>query len=176
MHVKLVQGLLDLQREMRDRFASKSRKAGKSPIHTTEAPAGFYAGEVMIDNGGGVQNIGAASAFSGRPGSGKGASNSSAKNSALLDEVQFLMQKLKRELAELKAVNAKLILANSQLEDDNAHLQRKYEEEKRAHLDGKKLHIPKVQKVGGWLYTLRQRTPRKGYNIQHIFVCVTLYV
>lgn len=147
VNVKLAQAVLDLQREMRDRFASKSRKADTSPPHATAmgAPSGvsemgFYAaGQAMGDS------EGTKSAFNGRPGSGNGASSS--KNSALLDEVQFSMQKLKRELADLKATNAKLVLANSQLEDDVVHLQRKYEEEKCAHLNGKKLHIPKVQKV-----------------------------
>lgn len=147
LNVKLAQAVLDLQREMRDRFASKSRIADTSPLHVaTGAPTGtsgmgFFAGEAMSDE------AGTKNAFNGRPGSGNGTSSSS-KNSALLDEVQFSMQKLKRELVDLKAANAKLVLANSQLEDDVAHLQRKYEEEKRAHLNGKKLHIPKVQKVG----------------------------
>lgn len=147
LNVKLAQAVLDLQREMRDRFASKNRTADTSPLHAaTGAPTGisgmgFFADEAMGDE------AGTKSTFKGRPDSGNGASSSS-KNSALLDEVQFSMQKLKRELADLKAANTKLVLANSQLEDDITHMQHKYEEEKRAHLNGKKLHIPKVQKVG----------------------------
>ncbi|KAG6580320.1 uncharacterized protein IUM83_15082 [Phytophthora cinnamomi] len=48
----------------------------------------------------------------------------------LVDDVHFAMQKLKREVAELKSTNSKLLLTNSQFEDDLAHLQAKFEEEK----------------------------------------------
>ncbi|GMF17573.1 unnamed protein product [Phytophthora fragariaefolia] len=72
---------------------------------------------------------------------------SEAKPDMTVDDVHFTMQKLKREVAELKSTNSKLLLTNSQLEDDLAHLQTKFEEEKRAHLNGKKLFIPKMQKV-----------------------------
>ncbi|RLN72227.1 hypothetical protein BBJ28_00000546 [Nothophytophthora sp. Chile5] len=70
-----------------------------------------------------------------------------AKPAVLIDEVQFSMQKLKRELADLKSANAKLMLTNSQLEDDWTHLQAKFDDEKRAHLNGKKWFMPKLQKL-----------------------------
>ncbi|KAG7396211.1 hypothetical protein PHYBOEH_002591 [Phytophthora boehmeriae] len=63
------------------------------------------------------------------------------------DDVHFSYQKLKREVAELKTINAKLMLTNSQFEDDLAHLQAKFDEEKRAHLNGKKWFVPKMQKL-----------------------------
>ncbi|KAL3674204.1 hypothetical protein V7S43_000164 [Phytophthora oleae] len=64
-----------------------------------------------------------------------------------VEDVHFSMQKLKREVAELKTTNSKLMLNNSQLEDDMAHLQTKFDEEKRAHLNGKKWFVPKMQKL-----------------------------
>ncbi|KAG3118843.1 hypothetical protein PI124_g2624 [Phytophthora idaei] len=69
------------------------------------------------------------------------------KSGMLLEDVHFAMQKLKREMAELKTTNSKLLLTNSQLEDDLAHLQAKFDEEKRAHVNGKKWFLPKIQKM-----------------------------
>ncbi|EEY63764.1 uncharacterized protein PITG_02250 [Phytophthora infestans T30-4] len=73
--------------------------------------------------------------------------SSDLKSEMLLEDTHFAMQKLKREVAELKTTNSKLMLTNSQLEDDLAHLQAKFEEEKRAHVNGKKWFLPKIQKV-----------------------------
>ncbi|GMF12270.1 unnamed protein product [Phytophthora lilii] len=73
--------------------------------------------------------------------------SSEVKSEMLVEDAHFTMQKLKREVAELKGTNSKLMLTNSQLEDDLAHLQAKFDEEKRAHLNGKKWFMPKIQKV-----------------------------
>ncbi|KAF4129430.1 hypothetical protein GN958_ATG21385 [Phytophthora infestans] len=73
--------------------------------------------------------------------------SSDLKSEMLLEDTHFAMQKLKREVAELKTTNSKLMLTNSQLEDDLAHLQAKFEEEKRAHVNGKKWFLPKIQKM-----------------------------
>ncbi|KAE9339053.1 hypothetical protein PR003_g11211 [Phytophthora rubi] len=73
--------------------------------------------------------------------------SSEAKSDMTVEDVHFAMQKLKREVVELKSTNSKLLLTNSQLEDDLAHLQAKFEEEKRAHLNGKKWFVPKMQKL-----------------------------
>lgn len=135
--------MLDLQQEMRDRFASNPRTSGRG--------GGFVpTGEAELngarDFGDGVSS-GAFAAPADCPSEGLPGITGS-KASALFDEAQLANQKLRRELAEVNATNAKLVLANSQLEDDIAHLQRRYDDEKRAHLNEKKLHIPKVQKVG----------------------------
>lgn len=65
----------------------------------------------------------------------------------MLEEAQLASQKLRRELAAASSANAKLALANSQLEDDLAHLQQKFEDEKRAHVNGRKWFLPKLQKL-----------------------------
>lgn len=134
--------MLDLQQEIRDRSASKPRKGDEF------APAGRLEQDAAAEHGDTGGDIGS-EAFAGsvdRP-SGALSSAAASKTSAMLDEAQIANQKLKRELADVKAANAKLVLTNSQLEDDFTHLQRRYDDEKRAHLNGKKLHLPKVQKV-----------------------------
>lgn len=130
--MQILQALVDLQQELRDRFANtKSRHDGGVALDH-DASAGHA--------------LGLDAAMQMRAGAAGGATSSS-KASALLDDAQLTIQKLKREVSELKGANAKLVLTNSQLEDDVAHLQRCFEDEKRAHLNSKKLHLPKAQKV-----------------------------
>ncbi|KAJ8519121.1 hypothetical protein ON010_g18112 [Phytophthora cinnamomi] len=111
-----MQALEDLQKEKRERLAAKSRNS--------------------------VVSIAGAEGFSGLATEPKAVSlsrvSSEATSDMSVDDVHFAMQKLKREVAELKSTNSKLLLTNSQFEDDLAHLQAKFEEEKRAHLNGKK--------------------------------------
>ncbi|KAF1330774.1 hypothetical protein FI667_g4771, partial [Globisporangium splendens] len=143
VYVKMAQALLDLQKEMRDRivawessFVGESLKGGADGLSL--GATSFGTDDAQF---GDVRFTGSSSV---PPAASSSQSN---KNAAALDDVQFLVQKLKRELADLKAANAKLVLTNSQMEDDLVHLQHRFDEEKRAHLNGKKLHIPKVQKV-----------------------------
>uniref|UniRef100_K3WIE4 Uncharacterized protein n=1 Tax=Globisporangium ultimum (strain ATCC 200006 / CBS 805.95 / DAOM BR144) TaxID=431595 RepID=K3WIE4_GLOUD len=159
-YIKMAQALLDLQKEMRDRFAIKTRSSNLTerdnvaPLLSVKAPS-------LANNskgGGDGLSLGARAfstddtqlgdvRFAGSSNVTPTTSLQGNKNSVVLDDVQFLVQKLKRELADLKAANAKLVLTNSQMEDDLVHLQHRFDEEKRAHLNGKRLHIPKVQKL-----------------------------
>ncbi|KAK1946999.1 Transcription factor GTE3 [Phytophthora citrophthora] len=123
-HVILMQTLHELQKEKRERLAAKSRK---SVVSFT-----------------GVEGLAVESQVASPT-----KVSSEIKAEMLVEDVHFSMQKLKREVAELKTTNSKLMLANSQLEDDVAHLQAKFDEEKRAHLNGKKWFVPKMQKVSG---------------------------
>ncbi|KAL4099890.1 hypothetical protein PRIC1_007687 [Phytophthora ramorum] len=79
--------------------------------------------------------------------------SSETKSDMLVEDGHFTMQKLKREVVELKSTNSKLMLTNSQLEDDLTHIQTKFEEEKRAHLNGKKWFVPKIQKLEDLMLT-----------------------
>lgn len=122
-----MQGLLDVQKELQDRLASK----GRISIDQSESRPR----EHHDDHGHSVNN------------DGRGHHGITTKGTTSLEEVHFAMQKLKREILDLKAINAKLVLTNSQLEDDVKHVQLQYEGERRAHMEGKKLYLPKVQKV-----------------------------
>ncbi|ETP01834.1 hypothetical protein, variant [Phytophthora nicotianae CJ01A1] len=120
-----MQALEELQKEKRERLANKSRNS-----------------VVAIAGAEGLDTVGTEP----RAASPTRAS-SDLKSEILLEDAHFAMQKLKREVAELKTTNAKLMMTNSQLEDDLAHLQAKFEEEKRAHVNGKKWFLPKLQKM-----------------------------
>jgi predicted RNase H-like nuclease (RuvC/YqgF family) len=127
-----MQALQELQKEKRERLVAKSRNSvvslpGASEGTTMEARAASPT-----------------------------RASSEVKSDKSVEDVHFTMQKLKREVAELKSTNSKLMLTNSQLEDDLAHLQAKFEEEKRAHLNGKKWFVPKMQKVGVLFRSLRK--------------------
>ncbi|KAF1773158.1 NET domain [Phytophthora cactorum] len=124
-HVILMQALQELQKEKHERLAAKSRNS-------------------VVDIAG-VEGLNAI-AMEPRVASPTRASTE-LKSDMLLEDVHFAMQKLKREMAELKTTNSKLLLTNSQLEDDLAHLQAKFDEEKRAHVNGKKWFLPKIQKM-----------------------------
>lgn len=126
-----MQGLLDVQKELQDRLASK----GRAVIDLGE-PAGSQTREYQDSE----------HPHNAHAGDRDHHTNSS-KGATSLEEVHFSMQKLKREILDLKAINAKLVLTNSQLEDDVKHVQLQYEGERRAHMEGKKLYLPKVQKV-----------------------------
>ncbi|ETN17125.1 hypothetical protein PPTG_05017 [Phytophthora nicotianae INRA-310] len=125
LYVILMQALEELQKEKRERLANKSRNS-----------------VVAIAGAEGLDTVGTEP----RAASPTRAS-SDLKSEILLEDAHFAMQKLKREVAELKTTNAKLMMTNSQLEDDLAHLQAKFEEEKRAHVNGKKWFLPKIQKM-----------------------------
>ncbi|KAI9986895.1 hypothetical protein PInf_025864 [Phytophthora infestans] len=124
-HVILMQALQELQKEKHQRLAAKSR-------HSVVAIAGDEVSDAV--------------AMEPRAPS-PTRTSSDLKSEMLLEDTHFAMQKLKREVAELKTTNSKLMLTNSQLEDDLAHLQAKFEEEKRAHVNGKKWFLPKIQKM-----------------------------
>ncbi|KAE9027013.1 hypothetical protein PR001_g10650 [Phytophthora rubi] len=117
--------LEELQKEKRERLAAKSRNS----VVSIAGAEGFSA---LVTESRAVSPT--------RP-------SSEAKSDMTVEDVHFAMQKLKREVVELKSTNSKLLLTNSQLEDDLAHLQAKFEEEKRAHLNGKKWFVPKMQKL-----------------------------
>jgi hypothetical protein len=68
-------------------------------------------------------------------------------SSSFSEEFNFTLQKLKREMVELKAWNNRLILSNSQLEDDLKNVSNKYEEEKKNRILEKKWYLPKIQKL-----------------------------
>ncbi|KAG7387393.1 hypothetical protein PHYPSEUDO_014156 [Phytophthora pseudosyringae] len=121
----LLLALQELQKEKHERLAAKSRNSVVSIA--------------------GAEGLGA-TAMESQAASPTRAS-SELKAEMLVEDAHFTMQKLKREVAELKSTNSKLMLTNSQLEDDLAHLQAKFEEEKRAHLNGKKWFVPKIQKL-----------------------------
>lgn len=134
----LAQTVVELQEELRAQFASQQQQQLASEQLLI---ADQHADEAVL-------NVG----ISGRPQSraGAGANTAmaaSAGGSTTLEEAQVAVQKLRRELTERSSANAKLALANSQLEDDLAHLQHKFEDEKRAHLSGKKWFLPKLQKL-----------------------------
>ncbi|KAE8899656.1 hypothetical protein PF003_g16611 [Phytophthora fragariae] len=126
VHFAVGDGALEeLQKEKRERLAAKSRNS----VVSIAGAEGFSA---LVTESRAVSPT--------RP-------NSEAKSDITVEDVHFAMQKLKREVVELKSTNLKLLLTNSQLEDDLAHLQAKFEEEKRAHLNGKKWFVPKMQKL-----------------------------
>ncbi|RLN55116.1 hypothetical protein BBJ29_003470 [Phytophthora kernoviae] len=118
--------LQELQKEKRERLVAKAR----NPVVAMAA---------VPDNGSAVK-VTESRAVSPTK------SNNKETAPTLGDDVHFSYQKLKREVADLKSINAKHMLTNSQLEDDLAHLQAKFEEEKRVHLNGKKWFMPKIQK------------------------------
>ncbi|KAG6585039.1 uncharacterized protein IUM83_08343 [Phytophthora cinnamomi] len=125
LYISFSLALEDLQKEKRERLAAKSRNSVVS-IAGTEGFSGLATEPKAVS----LSRV-----------------SSEAKSDMLVDDVHFAMQKLKREVAELKSTNSKLLLTNSQFEDDLAHLQAKFEEEKRAHLNGKKWFVPKMQKM-----------------------------
>lgn len=116
----LVQAVVELQDDLRSRYSDTNQ--------------GQQLGEG--DVGGKVNEIG-----------GIQRRRASISSASTFEELQVATQKFRRELAESAAINAKLVLANSQLEDDLVHLQRKYEDEKRAHISGRTLFLPKLQKL-----------------------------
>ncbi|EQC41433.1 hypothetical protein SDRG_01401 [Saprolegnia diclina VS20] len=67
--------------------------------------------------------------------------------STRLDEANFTIQKLHREISELKIANAKLAAANSQLDDSYAHVLSELEAEKDAHQASINLHEPRIRKL-----------------------------
>ncbi|KDO18039.1 hypothetical protein SPRG_16551 [Saprolegnia parasitica CBS 223.65] len=67
--------------------------------------------------------------------------------STRLDEANFTIQKLHREISELKIANAKLAAANSQLDDSYAHVLSRFEAEKDAHQASIGLHEPRIRKL-----------------------------
>ncbi|KAE9017471.1 hypothetical protein PF010_g7058 [Phytophthora fragariae] len=125
LYISFSPALEELQKEKRERLAAKSRNS----VVSIAGAEGFSA---LVTESRAVSPT--------RP-------NSEAKSDITVEDVHFAMQKLKREVVELKSTNLKLLLTNSQLEDDLAHLQAKFEEEKRAHLNGKKWFVPKMQKL-----------------------------
>ncbi|KAF4322002.1 hypothetical protein BBO99_00004351 [Phytophthora kernoviae] len=127
-YVILMQALQDLQKEKRERLVAKSR----NPVVAMTA---------VPDSNGSAVKVTESRAVSPTK------SNNKETAPTLGDDVHFSYQKLKREVADLKSINAKHMLTNSQLEDDLAHLQAKFEEEKRVHLNGKKWFMPKIQKL-----------------------------
>ncbi|OWZ15629.1 hypothetical protein PHMEG_00010692 [Phytophthora megakarya] len=121
-YVILMQALQELQKEKRERVAAKSRNS------------------VVVVAG--AEGLGAVTTETSPTKTSGGA-----KTEVSDEDIHFSMQKLKREVTELKTTNSKLMLANSQFEDDLAHLQAKFDEEKRTHLNGKKWFVPKIQKL-----------------------------
>ncbi|KAL4155254.1 hypothetical protein KRP22_009167 [Phytophthora ramorum] len=130
-YVILMQALQELQKEKRERVTAKSRN---SVIFLAEADG----------LGGAAIEPRAVSPTR---------TSSETKSDMLVEDGHFTMQKLKREVVELKSTNSKLMLTNSQLEDDLTHIQTKFEEEKRAHLNGKKWFVPKIQKLEDLMLT-----------------------
>ncbi|KAH7488193.1 uncharacterized protein KRP23_2150 [Phytophthora ramorum] len=131
LYVILMQALQELQKEKRERVTAKSRN---SVIFLAEADG----------LGGAAIEPRAVSPTR---------TSSETKSDMLVEDGHFTMQKLKREVVELKSTNSKLMLTNSQLEDDLTHIQTKFEEEKRAHLNGKKWFVPKIQKLEDLMLT-----------------------
>ncbi|KAL4128269.1 hypothetical protein PRIC2_007261 [Phytophthora ramorum] len=131
LYVILMQALQELQKEKRERVTAKSRN---SVIFLAEADGlGGAAIEPRVVS--------------------PTRTSSETKSDMLVEDGHFTMQKLKREVVELKSTNSKLMLTNSQLEDDLTHIQTKFEEEKRAHLNGKKWFVPKIQKLEDLMLT-----------------------
>lgn len=128
VYVILMQALQELQKEKRERLTAKSRN---SVVSLTGDPGGEGTSAAAIES----------RAVS------PTRTSKEVKSDMLVEDVHFTMQKLKREVAELKSTNSKLMLTNSQFEDDLAHVQAKFDEEKRAYLNGKKWFVPKIQKV-----------------------------
>lgn len=124
----LAQAAVELQGELRAQVASQQALAAEQASSGDQQEA---------------DGLGAAQTRLGA----RAAVETPAAGSSTLEEAQVAVQKLRRELAERASANAKLALANSQLEDDLAHLQHKFEEEKRAHLSGKKWFLPKLQRL-----------------------------
>ncbi|KAJ0405668.1 hypothetical protein ATCC90586_004471 [Pythium insidiosum] len=155
LYLRLVHALLDLQAQMKERFASMSVRQGH------EAQRAGYGDSTGDGEGEGDEDQSQSQSQGPARGSGGRAAHKddargcdlgssvgpSVRSDAALDEVNFMLQKLRREMAELKSSHAKMQLVNSQLEDDLAHLQRKYEDDKRAHVSEKKWYGPKIQKL-----------------------------
>ncbi|DBA00522.1 TPA: hypothetical protein N0F65_006426 [Lagenidium giganteum] len=143
--------LQELQEEIRERFGHKARAgAAASEANKLAAPLAL-----QQPNGNGSSSSG-------------GQATSASRSTALLDEVNFTMQKLKREVSELKNANAKLLLQNSQLEDEFAHIQTQYDEEKRAHVNEKKVTIPKIQKLEETVVTMAKSLEELKMNVELI--------
>ncbi|ETV66133.1 hypothetical protein, variant 1 [Aphanomyces astaci] len=64
-----------------------------------------------------------------------------------MDEANFTIQKLQREVNDLKIQKAKLVSTNSQLEDNFAHMLAQFELEKRTHQANVQWHEPRIQKL-----------------------------
>ncbi|CAK4165390.1 unnamed protein product [Aphanomyces euteiches] len=64
-----------------------------------------------------------------------------------MDEANFSIQKLQREINELKVQKAKLAATNSQLEDNFAHIQAQYDLEKKTHQANVKWYEPRIHKL-----------------------------
>ncbi|GLE03757.1 hypothetical protein PINS_up012659 [Pythium insidiosum] len=149
LYLKLIHALLDLQCQMKERFSSTG---GRQTQDSQRTGAGDSSGESSREQE--ERHMRRTVLRSGMMQSDDGMGSEAgssvvppARSDAALDEVNFMLQKLRREMAELKSTHAKVQLTNSQLEDDLAHLQRKYEDDKRAHMSEKKWYGPKIQKL-----------------------------
>ncbi|OQS07420.1 NAD/FAD dependent dehydrogenase [Thraustotheca clavata] len=69
------------------------------------------------------------------------------KSSFRLDEANFTIQKLHREINEIKITNERLTASNSQLEDNYAHILLQYEVEKKGYQESIQTYEPKIQKL-----------------------------
>ncbi|KAL7688167.1 hypothetical protein Plhal304r1_c020g0072911 [Plasmopara halstedii] len=124
VHVILMQALQNLQQEKRARLVANSQN---SLIRFEEANGtDTTALELQAPLATKVQGL---------------------KFDSLLDDARIAMQKLEREVIELKLANSKLMLTNSQLVDDLSHSQGKFAEEKQAHITLKECILPKIQKM-----------------------------
>ncbi|TMW56253.1 hypothetical protein Poli38472_008901 [Pythium oligandrum] len=173
LYVELVQAMLDLQKELKDRFTSpfvSGVRTGQNVLSTqdeyssTSMATGSSgsersAHETLEDHDYRRQSI--------QPSTFSGGDNKS-KAAVMSDEVHLTLQKLRREYADLKHTHAKVLLTNSQLGDDIAHLQRKYEDEKRAHMNEKKWYVPKIQKLEETVVTTSKALEELKLNVELI--------
>ncbi|KAF0687588.1 Aste57867_20707 [Aphanomyces stellatus] len=84
------------------------------------------------------------------------------------DEANFTIQKLQREVNELKIQKAKLMSTNSQLEDNYAHISAQYELEKKTHQANVKWHEPRIQKLEDGIRTTSKALSELRLNVDLI--------
>lgn len=176
LYLRLAQGLLDQQQEIKARIRSGIVPGGDgAPSAALDQSQGIPAtadNELVSKNLDGFAGI-AVLAPTGQPAPPATSRKSSISNppsstgsGASLDEVNLALQKLRREHGDLKHIHAKLSMANAQLEDDLAHLQRKYEDEKRAHMNEKKWYVPKIQKLEETVLTTAKAFEALKLNVE----------
>jgi hypothetical protein len=164
LYLRLVHALLELERDRRARFSDSSFTQQQQQLRygvTSHDVPDESSAVTAVDSQSPATSFSTATSSTAV----KTAGGSTAETPSL-DEVTFALQKLRRDHAELKQSHARLEMAYSQREDDVAHLQRKYDDERRAHIQETKWYEPKIQKLEETVVTTARAFDALQLNVE----------